>query len=263
MSEELVQMGEDFDINDPGLDGYVPDIDPNAPPEQLRPAPVDDGAHWLVARPNTKRKGGPVYYKDIVKNAAGEIVDGKVIASLSLRVLNDDGSEGGFLKDYYASSTPQGPKKGASLTYILAQAKNPIHGGSSLRRIKEHTEMVLAENAEKGIKILAKTRWVRSVPQLNEAGDGYLLDANGFKVYTEVKGQDKIIALEVEKSKQEVAFFEAGEDESAEDFEFRKQQHIDTAPSRAHIWYDPVSGDERSCSAEIQSLENPALYPSA
>jgi hypothetical protein len=104
---------------------------------------------------------------------------------------------------------------------------------------------------------------VRSVPQVNETGDGYLLDSEGFKVYTEIKGQAKIVALEVAKATEEVAFFEAGEDETAEDFEFRKQQHIDTAPSRAHLWYDPISGEERSCSAEIKSLENPALYPSA
>lgn len=261
MSDELTLV-EDFDYNDPALDGYAPDVDPNALPEQLRPAPVDDGIHWLVVRPNGRRKGGPVYYKDIVKNSKGEIVDGKVIVALSVRVLNEDGTEGPFVKDYYASSTPQGAKKGSSLTYILAQARSPITGGSSLRRIKEHTEMVLAENAEKGIRILAETRWVRSVPQANEEG-AYLLDGNGNKVYSEVKGQEKIVALEVEKSKQEVLYFEAGEDETAEDFEYRKQQHIDTAPSRAHIWYDPVSGDERSCSAEIQSLKDPALYATA
>lgn len=258
MSDELVLV-EDVDLNDLALDGYAPDVDPNAPPEMLRPAPIDDGLHYLTVRGNTRRKGGYVYYKDIVKNKKGEIVDGKIILALSVRVLNEDGTEGPFVKDYYASSTPQGAKKGSSLTYILAQARSPITAGSSLRRIKEHAEMVLAENAEKGIRILAETRWVRSVPQTNEDG-GYLLDGNGNKVYSEVKGQEKIVALEIEKAKQEVAFFEAGEDETAEDFEYRKQQHVDTAPSRAHIWYDPISGDERSCAAEIVSLKDPSLY---
>lgn len=263
MSDENVNVSvEDFDINDPGLDSYAPDLDPNALPEQLRPAPIDDGVHWLVVRGNTRRKGGYVYYKDIVKNAAGEIVDGKVILALTVRALNEDGTESGFLKDYYASSTPQGPKRGSSLTYILAQAKSPVRGGSSLRRIKEHAEMVLAENAEKGIKILAKTRWVRSVPVVDENNE-YVLDASGFKTYSELKGQEKIVALEVAKATEEAMYFEAGEDETAEDFEFRKQNHIDTAYTRAHIWYEPKSGDERTCSAEIQSLENPALYPSA
>lgn len=256
-------MEETFDMNNPeGLDDFVPDIT-DAAPEMIRSAPPDDGVHWAILRADTKRQGGPVYYKDITKNAAGVVVDGKVLASLTARVLNAEGEEAGFLKNYYASSTPQGPKKGTSLSFILAQAKRPLKERSSLSAIKAHTEEVLAETAEKGIKVLVKTRWVLSKPQMHEVeglGWQYTLDGNQQKIYTEVKGQDKIIALAIAQAEQEVLHWEADEDESAEDFEQRKQDHVVTAPAKAHIWFDAVANEERSCQAEIQSLEDPRKY---
>lgn len=257
-------MKETFDINNPeGLENFIPDIDPNAQPELIRSAPPDDGVHWAIVRGDTKRQGGSVYYKDIIKNADGAVVDGKVLASLTARVLNAEGVEGGFLKNYYASTTPQGPKKGTSLSYILSQGKRPLKDRLSLPAIKAHTEQVLAETAEAGIRILVKTRWVLSKPQMHEVeglGWQYTLDANQQKIYTEVKGQDKIIALAVAAAEQETLYWTADEEESAEDFEDRKQQHILTAPARAHIWTDLVANEERSCQAEIQSLEDPRKY---
>lgn len=261
-------MPDDFDVNAPeGLNDFVPDIDPDARPEQIRQAPPQDGVHWAVARPNTKREGGPVYYKDIVRNADGRVVDGKVIAALSVRVLNEDGTEGAFLKDLYASTTPMGPRKGSSLTWVLGQAKTThrLASRSGLETIKNHAEAVLAETAEEGIRLLVKTRWVKSVPQAKEENGlvTYVFDEKGMKVYSEVKGEDKIKALAVQQAEQEVLFWVAEEDESAEDFEFRKQEHISTAPDRAHLWWDPVTSEERSAQAEIQSLEDPRLYVTA
>lgn len=258
-------MEEQFDVNNPdeSLEGFAPDINPTEAPELLRSAPPDDGVHWAIFKADTKRQGGPVYYKDIVKNAAGVVVDGKVITSFSVRVEDAEGKEGAFLKNYYASTTPQGPKKGTSLGFILAQGKRPLRAGSTLPAIKAHTEQVLAETAETGIRALVKTRWVLSKPQMHEAegiGWQYTLDANQQKIYTEVKGQDKIIALAIAQAEQEVLFWTADEDESAEDFATRKEQHVTTAPARAHIWFDNVANEERSCQAEIQSLEDPRKY---
>lgn len=263
MSDEFIQV-EDFNINDPALDTFVPDLNPEALPEQLRPAPIDDGVHWLIVKADSKRQGGPIYFKDVVKNKKGEIVDGKVVAALEVRVEKEDGTPGGYLKTFYASTTPQGRNRGSSLTYILAQAKDPVRGGSGIKAIYQHAERVLAENAEKGIRILAKTRWVKSVPQTEDStGTPLYVFVNNQKVYTEVKGQEKIIELAIRQATEEAAYFTPAEGETAEEFQLRKEDHIAGAPSRAHIWYDVVSGDERTVSAEIQSLENPAMYVSA
>lgn len=270
MEQEYIAV-TDFDMNDPeflaSLEEYVPDINMDAAPEApLAPAPPSDGTYQIKVRPNRKRQGGAVYYKDLKKDPrTGKIVDGKVIAALVARIFDEESNkEGAFLKDYYASSVAFGPEKGSSLTFICKQAGSKLTDRSPLTEIKATAEEVLALNEESGIVLWAKTRWVRSAPKVTEMAEGvytYVFDAKGNKVYDEVKGEAKIKALSVVEAQQEVQFWEKGEDETVEDFEARKAHYVETAPLRAHLFYDPVAEKELRVSAEIAELLDPKKLP--
>lgn len=237
-----------FDINDPTfisqMNETVPEIDPDDIPRQSRPAPVADGIYWLKVRLRGD-KADPVYYKNLRMDPdTGKPTADSVVAILTPRVYDPEtGKEGGFLKDWYASSaTPQvppgAPPKGSTLTAICKMAGKPVRRGAGVAEIKAHVEQLFAEAGEDGILVLAKTQWVKSVPKAQEINGvvTYVFkDVGGkqFKEYDEIKGEKKIKELAAKQG---------------------------IGADMAHLWYDPVSGEERTVQAQVQGIEDPARY---
>lgn len=243
--DEVEEPQMDFDLNDPTslaqLQEIVPDIDPDDIPKQTRPAPIPDGVHWVKARLRGD-KDEPVYYKNLRRDPdTGKITCDSVVAILTVRAVDSQtGQEGGFLKDWYASTTtpkvaPGAPPKGAALTAICKMAGKPIRLGASLPEIKAHVERVFAEAGDEGILVLVKTQWVKSVPKTTEVNGllTYAFKADGKKDYEETKGMKKILE----------AAARAGIPEDM-----------------AHLWADPVTGEERTVTSQVQSIEDPAKY---
>lgn len=233
-----------FDINDPTflaqLGEIVPDIDPDDIPKQSRPAPVSDGVYWLKVRLRADKQD-PVYYKNPrIDPETGKATADSVVAILTPRVYDPEtGKEGGFLKDWYASSaTPQvppgAPPKGSALTAICKLAGKPIKRGADLVQIHAHVKQLFAEAGEEGITVLAKTQWIKSVPQAQEINGvvTYVFKDNR-KQYDEVRGEKKI---------REMAAKAGVPDELA------------------HLWYDPVTNEERTVQAQVQGIEDHARY---
>src|SRR5689334_7397450 len=167
-----------FDINDPtflaGLGEIVPDIDPDDIPRQSRPAPVSDGVYWLKVRLRGDKQD-PVYFKNPrIDPETGKPMADSVVAILTPRVFDpESGKEGGFLKDWYASSaTPQvppgAPPKGSALTAICKMAGKPIQRGWDIVKIRDHVIQLFAEAGEEGITVLAKTQWIMSIPKAQD-----------------------------------------------------------------------------------------------
>jgi hypothetical protein len=268
--EEYIDVSN-FDLTDEAtlaaLEEYVPDINMDAAPEAPQaPAPPPDGVYQIKVRPNRKRPDGPVYYKDLKKDPrSGKIVDGKVIAALVARTFDPNANkEGVFLKDYYASSVAFGPDRGSSITFICKQAGSKIDDRAPIAKIKDTIEEVLALNEEDGVALWARLRWIKSAPRVVEIAEGvytYEFDERGNKIYNEVKGEAKIKALAVEEAKREVLVWFEYDDESVEDFEERKRNWVDTAPSRAHLFWDPVAEKELRVNAEIAELLDPEKLP--
>lgn len=239
-----------FDLNDPtfiaSLNEIVPDIDPDDIPKQSRPAPVSDGVYWLRVRLSDQasviqKHGGPVYYKNLRKDPeTGKPIADSVVAVLMPRVFDPEtGKESGFLKDWYASSaTPQvapgAPPKGSALTAICKMAGKPVRRGAGMEEIKTHVEQVFAEAGEEGITVLAKTQWVKSVPKAQEINGvvTYVFKDNR-KEYDEVKGEKRIKELAAKRGIPE---------------------------DLAHLWYDPVTNEERTVQSQVQGIEDPARY---
>jgi hypothetical protein len=238
-----------FNINDPTfiakMNENPPDIDPDDIPKQSRPAPVSDGVYWIKVRLRGDKKD-PVYYKNLRMdpNTGNPIAD-SVVAILTPRVFDPEtGQEKGFLKDWYASSaTPQvapgAPPKGSALTAICKLAGKPIRRGAGNAEIKAHVEQLFAEAGEDGILVLAKTQWIKSMPKAQEENGivSYVFkDVGGkqFKEYEpEIRGEKKIKELAAKQG---------------------------TPEDLAHIWLDPVTGEERTVQAQVQSIEDPARY---
>lgn len=244
--DDEVEAPQEFDLNDPTflaqLGEIIPDIDPDDIPRQSRPAPIPDGVHWVKVRLRGDKKE-PVYFKNLRRDQdTGRPIADSVVAILTPRAINaETGQELGFLKDWYASSAtpkvaPGQPPKGSALTAICKMAGKPIKRGASITEIKAHVEQVFAEAGEDGILVLVKTQWVRSVPKAQDVGGKpeYLFkEGTSLKDYDEVKGMKKILEL-------------AAKQGITEDL--------------AHLWYDPVTGEERAVQAQIQSIEDPARY---
>ena len=267
--EEYIAV--DIDMNDPeflaSLEEYVPDLNMDAAPEAaLAPAPPSDGVYQIKVRPNRRRQGDPVYYKDIQKDPrTGKVVGGKVIAALVARTFDaENNKEGAFLKDYYANSVAFGPDKGSSITFICKQAGSRITDRAPITEIKNTMEEILALNEEDGILLWARLEWTKSTPRIVEIDEGvytYEFDDRGNKIYDEIKGEGKIKALAVVEAKQEVLLWEKSEDETDEDFESRKAHHVETAPLRAHLYYDPVAGKDLRVASQVKELLDPKKLP--
>lgn len=234
MSEQYNEVVE-FDLSDPALAEFSPEIDVEEVPKQTRPAPPPDGFHWVKARLSTTREGGSVYIKGSKVN--GRIVDGKVIAVVDTKIYNrETGEEGAFLKTWYPTSVVMKGAKGSQLTAIAYLTGKPVKGGASLIDIKNHLDEVFAEAGEEGILLFVKTRWVKSVPKtqdINGLTTYVLKEGTDFKEYDEVKGEAKIKKLAALQG---------------------------VAEERAHLFLEPVTGDERSAQAEVASLEDPANF---
>lgn len=270
MEQEYIAVS-DFDLTDEAtlaaLAEYVPEINMDAAPEApLAPAPPSDGVWQIKMRPDTKRQGGAVYYKDIQKDPrTGKIVGGKVIASLAPRIYDaENNKEGQFLKNFYATSVAFGADKGSSITFICKQAGSRLTDRAPITEIKSTAEEVFALNATDGIVLWARTEWIKSAPRVVEIGEGvyaYEFDEKGMKIYDEVRGEAKIKALAIAEAQQEIAFWEKDEEETVEEFEARKIHHVETAPLRAHIFYDVVAEKELRVMAQVKELLDPKKLP--
>jgi hypothetical protein len=242
----------EFDINDPTLNDVILEIDTEAVPVQLRPAPPKDGIHKVKAKLSTYRKDGdPVYIKG--NRVDGRPADIKVVAWVDCRVVNrDTGEEGGFLKTWYPTSQVFKGQSGSQLTalHFLATGKpiKPSYGHSSPTPvdIKNAIDKLFAEAGDNGIELWVKSRWVWSMPKTIELvdSDGYPTGLYGYIYkegtnvidYDEVKGENKI----------------------------KKIRALQGVPEdKAHLWWEPVAQEERSVQAEVLSLEDPSNFEEA
>lgn len=252
-------MSEDFDINNPTVgEDTAPDYDPTAPPKSIRPAPKPDGYHKIrVWLDNSKEE--PVYIKEI-KDSSGQTIAKKVLAAVVARFDEGDDKLGGFLKNFYPSATPVKPGGGAQLPFICHMAGNTMKAGLKPEKIKEHVVETFAQAGEAGIKLLARTRWVMSFPKTDEQGMPVYKAGSEYKEYVEIKGMERIQKGALARANQETIEWQIGDDESQEDFAARKQAYLQDAIDTAHIFADPLTGDERVVQPEIWELVNPKEY---
>lgn len=249
-------MAEDFDINNPMEVGdYVPDYNSEEAPEMVLPAPPPEGYHYVLLGLNSNKEE-PVYIKSIY-NDSGDKISEKVLADIAPRYYNSQTGEGGqFLKNYYPSSTPVGPKKGAALPYLCFLAGKKMPTGLKTSLIKAHVEKVFADADNNQLLVLVKTRWIMSIPMVDK-DTGLPVYEGEYIKRQDIKGEAIIKARALEAAKLEVETFVIYEDETPDEFAARKAKHIEDSHLTAHIYVDPTTGTKRSCSSEIIELADP------
>lgn len=250
MSEEA------YDINNPTVVGeYVPDYNPEEAPKQVLPAPPPEGYHYVATWLNSNKEN-PVYIKDIF-NAQGDKIGEKTLADLSVRYYNPaTGELGQYLRNYYPSSAPIGPKKGAHLPYLCFLAGKKMPPGLKTSLMKAHVERVYAEAGDQGVILLAKTRWIMSIPMVDK-DTGLPVYEGEYVKRQDIKGEANIKARAVEAAKLEAETFVLEEGETPDELAERRAAHIEDAPLTAHIFVDPVQGVEKSAMSEIVELADP------
>lgn len=235
-------MTDNFDINNPIINDYVPDIDPDfVPGKTPMPAPPDDGIHKVKARLRALKDKENPYRKDPEKE--GDIP--KIIAAIDCRILNPDGSEGAFLKTWYATTgIKKGPKgeKGSDLTAICTLTGNKVPPGAGLETIKNYVSKVFRDAGDAGIELMVETKWEISLPKIEygtgpdgeAVAIGYQFKSDGSKDYEKsIKGQANII---------------------------KKQAAYGVEGHMAHISFDPVSGEEIYARAVVENLRDPKEF---
>jgi hypothetical protein len=260
---ESVDLDE-FDINDPDLKGLNTGVtDPTTAPSMPKFRPVDEGYYFLKVRPDTKKTGGYVYFKDVARHkVTKKIVQATIVVSLIARIYDrDKDKEGSYLgKNLYLSSKKVGTS--SSLAHALYQITGEIPP-TDFVELYRLTQQIFAENEVDGVTMFGKVRWVRSEAATTEMNGlvTYKFNAEGRKEYKKaITGQERITKLAVMEAKQEVDHWTIKEGETPEAFQTRKEEYVASAPDRAHIFIDPVSNEELSVQLEVEKLEDPEKF---
>jgi hypothetical protein len=230
----------EFDLSDPALASYTMNIDMEDLAKPARPAPVSDGIHLVRFRLGNRKEGPPIYVKG--SKSEGRVVEGslKVVAVLEGRVLDrETGEERSFLQTWYPTTQVFKGATGSHLTafYYLATGK-PIKSSNpnqapSPADVLSAIETLFAEAGEEGVVLWAKTRWLQRIPKVDENGMPVYKPGSEYPDTDDIRGEAKIKKLAALRGIPE---------------------------SRAHLFIDPVSGDERSAYAEVVNLEDSSKF---
>jgi hypothetical protein len=225
---------QEFDINDPNLQLDLPDnYDPEAEAGGGFPPPPNDGVNRIAL----------FLAEDTENKEAVRFSKGKVVATFRARFVKEDGELGSYLKDYYPTSQVFDGQATSALANLARLANNPVRTNQPGEYIK-HIKGIFS--TEEPFYVQAKTQWIKSTPTLDPETGEHVVGADGYKAYTEVKGQSKIQQAAIQ-SAQMRAMTEGLDEEGTNTL-------INYAAKNPHLYIDPVSGDEKSVRAEVRYI---------
>jgi len=252
-TEDLTQP---FDLNDPRLfDMPAPEIDADAIQKTERPAPVADGVHLLALKPSSRAKNGAFYLKADWDEDAGKSYNERVVGSLEVRTVKDDGTDGQFGNEYYVTSTPQPGqtvgKRASSISSMLKLAGKPQRA-TSLGGIKIELETLFMDLPDNRLVLKGRTRWVLEVPVYDS--NNMPVPDGQYNKREKIKGQAKVAAFTLAATQMAVASWEPAAGESAEDFKTRIDDAVLWQQNNPHIYIDPVTDEPIYARFEVAEL---------
>lgn len=168
----------------------------------------------------------------------------RVVATIIPKFLKPDGTPGQFLNRWWPSTYIQEGSHTSSLATVALAAGNPFTAGMSSEEQMQRIWELFRFAGEAGIKAIARTRWVKSI--LKAGPNGAPTYKDGREETLEVKGQ-KAIENQAIRDAMRIAS-ENGLTSEAWDLA------IADARLRTHIYFDPVTNEEKYCRAEINFL---------
>lgn len=217
-------MSEFFDLNDPRLaDLPVEDFDPNGSLIQIPPAPPSDGIHRISL---TLREGeNAIRIKSDEKGT-------RIVAQFVPRFVKEDGTLGGFLKDFYATSMVPNGQSTSSIAVLCRAAGHPTRRFENFAEYVKHVQA--AFSPETPFEVSAKTQWRRAIPYD---------DGNGGVQWTDINGEAAVKARSVEdvlRFKSETNF---------------PPQTLALLEANPHLYYDERAGEVKAVQAQVRSIE--------
>lgn len=214
------------DINEMELLSYVPeDYDPQADIRENIPAPPPEGRALARLFLRQREDADAVYVK--VKDSVP-----RLIAAHAVRYVNEDGTLGGYLKDYYSTSVVGNTQSTSSMAFIAKQAGKPFTSGMNLAQMKEHYEGIFQAAGEDGVDVEVQIQWLKLLPSLDENGL-QRVNEEGRGEWIEIKGRKRI-----------------------EQNLYATVEPADLAKALEQPWVysDPLTGETRTVKAEIVRL---------
>lgn len=217
-------MSEFFDLNDPRLANLpVEDFDPDGSLIQIPPAPPSDGIHRIAL---TLREGeNAIRIKSDEKGT-------RIVAQFVPRFVKEDGTLGGFLKDFYATSMVPNGQSTSSIAVLCRAAGHPTRRFANFAEYVEHVQK--AFTPDNPFEVSAKTQWRRAIPYD---------DGNGGTMWTDVNGEAAVKARNLE----DTIRFKA-------DPSFPPQT-LALLEANPHLYYDERAGEVKVVQAQVRSIE--------
>lgn len=234
-------MSEEYALNDPRLEALTGgDFDPSGDIEYLPTPPPEDGIHPVAfkLRPDQNGMHPGAYLK-------GDEKGNRVVVRLSGRFINEDGTFGGYLNDYYLTSLVSEGQTTSPLAFFCRLVGHPLRRDMTLGQMRDHVVSIFEAQGELGFQVNAQTRWYRNSPMVD--GDGNpVQDLNGRSQRLEVKGMSRV----ADRARLEYGMFFEGEYPGVE----VSDAILKVLENRWHLYYDPVAQQVKSVKSEVTGL---------
>lgn len=223
-----------FDMNNPNLTLQFPEgYDPESELSGGTPQPPADGVNRVVV----------FLAEDTETKPAVRFSNSKIVATFRVRAVKADGEWGAYLKDYYPTSQVFEGQHTSALANLCRLAGRPvttIEVDPFIRHVYD------SFSTEEGFVCMAKTQWIKSIRVIDPETGEQLVGADGYKVYSDIKGQARIKAMATAAVQQEAVNGDWSDEQLAAGLAY--------ANTNPHLYVDPISGEERSVRAEIYRI---------
>lgn len=233
--------GDGFDMNSTVLLDLPCPEEGEGEPTVSVPAPPSDGPYWVALMMRPAQEGRENVYVKPTQNGA------KILARFSPRYLREDGTLGGYLRDFYPSNEMRQGQTVSDLGYVARMAGVQVPRGNFGQLLQFYKELFAGLENEQGsyIAVPALTQWLKSTPKVDENGE-VVRDAEGRVEYDEIRGERKIRAAAIAAAQTEAS--RLGLDGDAFD------RFVASAGAMAHVFVNPVTGEQAQVRAQISRL---------
>lgn len=222
------------------------DYDPEADIQGPVLGPLPDGNYILSLRLREPREGET---NPMVKKGAKGLFTYANIEVRQYRPENEEKPFGPYLNNYMPNSIKWDNQPTSDLVAFCKAVGKPAPAGLDPLGLAKHVEGIFRSvSDETGLLVKASTRWEMSYAEVDENGL-QVLKANGKPAYVTIRGEQAIKKAVGDQAAAEAA--EQGLDPA------RAQAYISNAVANAHIFTDPLTGEERQVRPAIHRILGP------
>jgi hypothetical protein len=187
--ETKVEDREQFNLNDPRLDDYVPEgFDPEADLESRGFKPPQDGRGWVRLFMRQPKDDRPNPYTKAGQNSVN------VLVGTRPRIQKEDGSLGAYLADWYAMTSVMKGQKTSTMHAMAKQVGISLPVGLPAGEIKKRIREAFEQAGEAGLAVYGRWQMIREIPKVSEHTGEPLLNDRGYPEVERIYGRVGVLA---------------------------------------------------------------------